>query len=196
MTGPGRLIVLKHAMPVLEHAMPPRRWRLSAKGLGQAVRRTATLPRPCLVATSREPKARATGRAMAARWRVPFLVMPGLEEIDRRAMPWLPKGDRAALLSGIFQRRSEAVLGRETGRDAARRMLRALSALATSAPPGDIVVVSHGTVMALAMLPAEDAFATWSRLGEMDALVTRRRSLRVLRDTRVYGAEEAVTSAP
>lgn len=169
-SGIGQLILVKHAMPVVTDGVAPALWPLSDAGRQAAARLAprwagAGVER---VLTSREPKAAQTGRIVAAALGVPCSEWPDLHEHDRSDETSLDSErnfeERARVL---FERPDELTWGRETAAAARDRFGAAVRAAMTSYPDGTLVIVAHGTVIALllAALTGEPAFALWRRLG-------------------------------
>jgi broad specificity phosphatase PhoE len=94
--------------------------------------------------------------------------MPGLEEIDRAASPIVSREAHEQINAGLFARRTAAVVGRESAADAVARFDAAIArALAAVAADGNLVVIAHGTVIALFVEQhtGRDAFGLWRSLG-------------------------------
>ena len=171
----ARLVILvKHALPELDAALPPREWRLGAEGEAQA-RRLANRLRtelplqaaPLQLVSSPEPKAERTAEIVAGELGLSLEVRAGLQEFDRPALPLVSKAEHAALNETIFAEPSRRLLGRESGAEALARFERALSAAVADAPAThSVIAVSHGTVIALLVAAHNpiDGFELWKRL--------------------------------
>ena len=148
-----RLVVLvKHAQPVLDAEAPPREWRLSAEGEAQSAQLAERLRAfvPLALVSSKQPKARATAAIVADVLGVQHHVLNGLEEFDRPAMPILSPDEHDRVNAVLFAERSRPVLGRESADAALERFDAAIArALATTDPSHTLVVIAHGTVIAL-----------------------------------------------
>ncbi len=164
-----KLILIKHAAPVVAPGVPPERWVLSEQGrercgpLADAVRPYA----PAVVVTSTEPKAAETGAAVAGLIGVPAGPADGLHEHDRSNVPHLPSREFISLVEVFFRKPAERVLGRESADEALARFERAIDEVLARRPDGNVAVVSHGTVLALllAMHGGGRAFELWRRMG-------------------------------
>jgi broad specificity phosphatase PhoE len=143
-----RLVLVRHAQVRLEPGVPPERWELTDDGLADAQRLAAS---PVFagveaVATSPEPKARATAEPIAGAAGLELRVERDLREAERGAAP---VDDRAA-----FVARVDAWLGGgptpgwEELDVASARIVGCVSRLLGESS-GDLVVVSHGTVLSL-----------------------------------------------
>jgi broad specificity phosphatase PhoE len=163
------LVIVKHAQPVLDASRPPREWQLGREGEEQA-RRLAERLRPFLpfrLVCSSEPKAVQTAAILSTELGVEAATVDDLKEIDRPALPILPVEEHRALNAGLFEAFETAVIGAESARDALDRFAAAIRRLTRAHPTESIVVVSHGTVMALfvaAANPEVKAYDLWERL--------------------------------
>ena len=98
---------------------------------------------------------------------VPHREFEGLHEHDRSNVEFLPSEDFDLAVASFFQSPDELVLGRETALQAKERFSAAIQTVMADPADGDIVIVSHGTVMALyvARWAGVEAVAFWRRLG-------------------------------
>jgi histidine phosphatase superfamily protein (branch 1) len=97
-----RLILVKHAEPVVEPDVPPNRWELSERGKDRCVALAERLRRyrPAAVVASEERKAAQTAGLVAERLGMAAATFPSLHEHDRTGAPsgpkrssnWPPKG--------------------------------------------------------------------------------------------------------
>ena len=164
-----KLILVKHAAPVVTPGVPPEKWVLSEQGrlhcrpLAEAVRAYE----PTVVVASREPKAAETGEAVAAHLGVPFEAAAGLHEHDRSNVPHLPSREFISLVEVFFRKPAERVLGRESADEALARFERAVGDVLDRHPQGNVAVVSHGTVLALLLAKhgGGRAFELWRKMG-------------------------------
>ena len=166
----GRLLVLvKHAQPVLDAEAPPREWRLSAEGERQSAQLAERLKAflPLALVSSPEPKATATAAIVSAALGVPHQIWDGLEEFDRPAMPILSPEEHDRVNAALFAQRDVPVLGRESADTALTRFDAAIDgALAATDPHRNLVVIAHGTVIALFVErhTGRDAVEVWRGL--------------------------------
>lgn len=162
-------MLVKHALPTLDAAVPAREWQLGTEGEVQAHRLATRLRSflPFELAASPELKARRTAELIGSELGVSFATVAGLEEFDRPALPLLSVGDHAALNAKIFSDLSRVVIGRESGALALQRFRTALSALVEPATTRDpLVVITHGTVISLLVSAHNDVdgFQLWREL--------------------------------
>ena len=164
-----RLILVKHAQPVLDPAVAPREWRLGRDGEEQSHRLAERLSAflPFTLVSSPEPKAVRTAEIVAATLGIASAVVDGLEEFDRPPMPIVPPEEHKRLNASIFTTRALPVLGRESADAALARFNAAIErALAPLSSGQTLVAIAHGTVIALfvAQQTGRDAFELWTSL--------------------------------
>ncbi len=165
----AKLILVKHAAPVVTPGVPPEKWVLSEQGklrcgpLAEAVRPYA----PAVVVASLEPKAAETGEVVAAHLGAAFEAAAGLHEHDRSNVPHLPSREFISLVEVFFRKPAERVLGRESADEALARFERAVSDVLARYPAGNVAVVSHGTVLALLLAKhgGGKPFELWRKMG-------------------------------
>jgi broad specificity phosphatase PhoE len=163
------LVLVKHALPALEHAVPARHWQLATEGEAQSRRLARELLdfQPFRLVCSHEPKATRTAEIVASELSVPVAVQAGLEELDRSVLPLLSASEHAALNAPIFAEPERAVLGKESGAAALRRFSAAVTAALEDTPEDQhLVAVTHGTVIALLVAAHNriDGYELWQRL--------------------------------
>jgi len=168
-SGRRRLFV-RHSVPRQIPGVPARDWRLSDDGRRRAemlARHVATwVSGPALLATSDEPKARETAGVLGAALGLIPRVVPDLREHDRTGVAYLQGEDFAAAVARFFAHPEERVFGAESAAESLARFSSAVSGLTAAAPPGDILIVTHGTVLSLfvAATTGADAAAFWRSL--------------------------------
>src|SRR4051812_23072929 len=146
-----KLLLVKHAPPLVDESAPSDRWSLSDRGrelcapLAEALRPYA----PARIVTSVEPKAAETGERVAALLGIPFATAPGLHEHDRTGVPHMRSREFISMIELAFRRPGERVLGRESADEALARFAAAVDSMLAAHPGGDLAVVTHGTVIAL-----------------------------------------------
>jgi broad specificity phosphatase PhoE len=103
---------------------------------------------------------------MAERLRLPFAMVEGLHEHDRRAVGFLGAETFAARMRDVFAHPDQVVFGTESASAALARFTRAVDGVVRE-ETGDVVIVSHGTVMSLfvASRARVDASELWATLG-------------------------------
>ena len=164
---PRRLLLVKHARPDLDPARPAREWRLSLAGRADAARlaeRLATT-RLSAIVSSTEPKALETAAILGRALDVAVEPREGLHEHDRRDVGFLGESEFASRIDALFDRPEEVVFGVESAREATMRFCAAVDEVVAERD-GDLVIVSHGTVIALfaAARAGLDAREVWRTL--------------------------------
>jgi broad specificity phosphatase PhoE len=183
-SNPAHLILVKHAMPDIDPAVPSREWRLSDDGRASCERLAEHLApsSPVLVVSSAEPKAIQTGQLAALHLGIPFTIAEGLHENDRTGFPFLKSPRFEQRFAEYFANPDEVVIGQETAEAAFVRFSTAVARVERNAPAGTLVIVAHGTVISLLVgqLAGLDPFALWQQLGLPSYVVFDRESLKLV----------------
>ncbi len=165
---PTSLVLVKHAVPVLEPAVAPRHWRLALEGEHQSRRLASRLLAyaPLRLVASPEPKALTTGQVVAAELGLNVSAAAGLEEFDRPALPLMPRAEHERIIAPIFEDLHTRVLGAESGRDALIRFSAAVGTELAQTEAPNLVAITHGTVISLFVAAHNDidGFELWKRL--------------------------------
>jgi broad specificity phosphatase PhoE len=165
---PKLLVLVKHGSPVLDPATPAREWALSGQGEIEALHVAEQLRayEPIDLVSSPEPKARRTAELIAAVLGTHNRVVDDLREVDRRVLPIMEPARHREMNRAIFSEPDRAVLGSESANSALIRYQSAIQAESDRCESAHLVVVSHGTVMALfvARHHGVDAFRFWADL--------------------------------
>lgn len=166
---PRHLVLVKHSLPAIERDRPPSRWPLSPEGRRRAASLADRLVAfaPAVVHASPEPKAIETARVVAGRLDVPVETVTGLGEHARDGEPITTPDDFRMRARRLFAEPDRVVFGAESATAARVRFTHALLGVAAGRPEGDLVVVSHGTVITLFVAAATgvEPYAFWARLG-------------------------------
>jgi len=162
------LVLVKHALPVLDATKPAKEWQLSAEGELQSRRLAGRLRAfvPLRLVASPEPKALRTAELVGAELGVRVSPIDGLREFDRPILPHLSKPDYERANAQIFLDPSRRVLGNESGQEALDRFSTAIETALAGTDAQTLVAITHGTVIALfaADHNGVDAFDLWKRL--------------------------------
>ena len=143
-----RLLLVRHAAPLIDPPAPSSEWVLSPQG-EEAARRFAqslTAPPPSPVYSSAETKAVHTARLLAEGWGVQVGIEEDLHEVEGR--PWANSPVEYEETVGRYLR-GKAVDGWEERTGAQRRIATAVQKL--MGPDQDVLVVSHGLVLVLCL---------------------------------------------
>jgi len=164
-----QLVLVKHAQPVLDPAVPPRQWTLGPDGEEGARRLARALAEfmPFALASSPEPKARRTAAIVGAALGVEVRVHEGLEEFDRPALPLMSREEHWRVNAAIFSDPRRPALGAESGEAALERFRRGIGdAIEHAAGVDTLVAIAHGTVITLLAAAHNelDPMDLWSRL--------------------------------
>ena len=166
---PRKLILVKHAEPIIEPQVPPNRWGLSERGKARSVALAERLRRyrPAAIVASEERKAVQTAHVVAERLGMSAATFPGLHEHDRTGAPFGTQAEFELAAKGFFENPGKPVWGTETAEEARGRFADAVDGVLARHPAGDVVVVAHGTVITLFLsrFVDLDAFAFWRGLG-------------------------------
>jgi broad specificity phosphatase PhoE len=178
-----RLILVKHAMPVIVPDAPPRTWLLSDEGRLAAARLAEDLATfdPVAVVTSVEPKAAETGQIIAGRLELTSATAPGLHEHERDIVPFDSTELFHQRIQRLFDEPDRVVYGTETADAAHRRFERAVRTVEAAHPTGTLIIVAHGTVISLLVARANgfDPFPFWQALGLPEAVIVDRGTFRL-----------------
>ena len=163
------LFLVKHSLPDIKQDLPARAWHLSEEGRWRAARLAEILKsyQPDFLACSPEPKAVETAQIVAATCGVDFQVFEGLREHERSATPYLSKSEFEEAVCQFFEKPDTLVFGSETASQAHERFSTAVSSVWTGRGNKKIMIVSHGTVIALfvSRLTGQPGYQIWSELG-------------------------------
>ncbi len=154
-----RLFLIRHAAPAKDRAAPARDWALSPSGQADAERLAEILAPfapaiiipgvPAAIVASDELKARQTAQPLADRLGMTVEVMAGLHEHERRTADYLDDETFQATMARFFAEPDTLVFGEETASQALERFSRAVEDVLARHPEGDIIIVTHGTVISL-----------------------------------------------
>jgi len=164
-----RLVLAKHAMPMVRPDVPASRWHLSTEGIAGAKSLAERLRayEPSVILSSTEPKALETAAivadALGVRVESPF----GLHEHERPVPGLLEQAEFDRRVGELFARPSEVVFGAESANDALLRFAAAMDRALAADDRSDLAVISHGTVISLfvAARAHEDGGRLWKMLG-------------------------------
>lgn len=164
------LILVKHAMPQVDVDTPAHLWRLRPEGVaaaGMLAARLVARYSPSMVVASPEPKATQTGSIIAERLGLAFATADGLREHDRRAAGFHARDEFAARMRDLFAHPDAIVFGSESASAALTRFAAAVDHVLAEGTSGDVVIVSHGTVISLFVAKRADVDASnlWATLG-------------------------------
>lgn len=167
----SKLILIRHAAPRIVSEMPPFYWHLSAEGKEscQRLAKALTPYAPFEIYTSRELKARETGKIVAECLSLSCHVDETFAFYEHRRSGTFHqvKQQFNEEVEAFFANPSEMVFGDETADSAFERFDDSIDSLQRYKRNTDLAIVAHGRVMALYLSRhfGLDAFAVWQSLG-------------------------------
>lgn len=165
-----KLILVRHAAVQVNPEVNSHQWELSPDGRSATHQLAPHLQKfdPSHIFTSQEPKAIATGAALADVLALPTQAIPGLQEHDRRGVPYFEnKADFETAVSQLFAHPNELLFGNETAVQARERFDTAVNQLYQQFPQETLILTTHGTVLTLFIgmhNTAIQPFQFWQRL--------------------------------
>lgn len=146
-----KLILVRHSLPVITGEQPASQWQLSEEGRRRCERLAELLAahRPSAIVTSTEPKAIETGQIAGERLGIPVEAAPNLHEHERPGTGLDTVEQFEATVARLFENPGELVFGAETGDEARERFSAAVDDAMKQHPAGNVVIVTHGTVITL-----------------------------------------------
>ena len=170
------LILIKHAMPVIQPEIASTLWHLTKNGCQAAHNLAVDLIsyNAKTVFSSKEPKASATAQGVATILDLPMEITSNLHEHVRGIADWKNSRDNYNnSLNSLFEYPDLLKFGCETGTDALNRFESAVINLLKKYRSQDIIIVSHGTVISLLVShwTKIEPFPFWLRLQLPDMIV-------------------------
>ena len=164
----SHLILVKHAMPVIDACVGAREWVLSDAGREASIllAERLTILDPDVIMTSVETKARQTAEILAGRLKKPLKPWKGLHEHDRDGVPLLGNHEFEEAVRSFFHSPSNLVFGNETAEQANARFETSVLKAVAGHKDRTIAVVAHGTVISLfaGKVAGAEPFGLWKRL--------------------------------
>jgi broad specificity phosphatase PhoE len=172
MTSRRRLLLIRHAPPLLLQDAPARGWPLSDEGRQACEQFAGRLAeyRVAAIISSAETKARETAAILAARLNLAPGEDADLNEQWRENVPYLGRPIFEAAIRRLFAEPDTLVFGQETAMQAYTRFAGAVQRALAAHPDGDVALVTHGTVMTLyaERHAGVEPFAFWQTLSMPD----------------------------
>lgn len=163
------LTLVKHARPEKLDGVDSHEWPLSPQGRDDVRRLVAQLAgnKYAAVISSPEPKAAETAALLSEAFSLDFSTHEGLAEHDRSNVPLMKTPEFVSAIANFFSKPAQLVLGKETAKHALKRFEQAMDATLAAHPEGDLLIVSHGTVLALWLgtYAQIDPYQTWRQMG-------------------------------
>lgn len=170
MTRMSRLVLIKHSLPQIVEGKPPSSWTLSPEGKRRASMLAVAVAaiKPVSVHSSAEEKAMQTAEFITDITGLTLSMDPGFNEHDRSQEPFIGSNEEfKARIAESLRKPDELIYGSETISAAVDRFTAALSDAEKYSKPGNMVVVSHGTVISayVASRVGVDPVELWQSLG-------------------------------
>jgi 2,3-bisphosphoglycerate-dependent phosphoglycerate mutase len=167
-----RLLLIRHAAPLIVRDAPAREWLLSEAGqraCEEFAERLAGYHITAII-SSAEAKARQTAAILAARLHLTPGVDVDLNEHRRENVPHLGRPAFESAIRRLFVEPDTLVFGQETATQAYTRIAGAARRALAAHPGGDVALVTHGTVMTLyaERHASVEPFAFWQALAMPD----------------------------
>ncbi len=167
---PRYLILVRHSQSAITPDRPASTWQLTPAGQQRARELAGHLRpfQPDTIFTSEEPKAQETGAILAQALGIEVEeALAEFNEQHRLHVPFFdtPEAFQTAVAE-FFARPAELVLGEETAYDARGRFANGIYELVDETPNGNLMVVTHATVMALFSAPClpQDPYHLWQTI--------------------------------
>jgi broad specificity phosphatase PhoE len=164
-----KLILIKHAAPLVDPAKSSDLWKLSEAGREQAARLAEPLRAMEIAAivSSEEPKANETAEILGSALSVKVSTSRELREHDRRNVPHMRSRDFISMVELFFRKPDDRVLGSESANEALERFTKAVDEVIASHAEGNVAIVAHGTVIALCLEAnsQRNGFELWRAMG-------------------------------
>ena len=168
MANMPKLVLVKHARSTVDPVRSPSEWELSPEGKAACPALAEALARlhPEVLVTSPEIKACQTADEISHMLNLPVQERPGLHEHDRDDVPHLPTREFLSMMALAFRQPRQRIIGAESLERARDRFLKALDGVLEEFAGKTIAVISHGTVISLALHyhTGQDPYALWRKM--------------------------------
>ena len=165
----SRLILIRHSLPQIVEDQPPKSWSLSQAGESRASTMAVAVAalKPASVHSSAEAKAMQTAEFITNMTGLTLSLDPGFNEQGRSNEKFVSQEEFDGKISAALRSPGELLFGTETISDAVDRFTAALVDAEKYSQAGDMVVVSHGTVISgfVASRTGDDPVELWKSLG-------------------------------
>jgi broad specificity phosphatase PhoE len=164
----SRLILVRHASPVIDPARPSADWTLSEEGRAAARRLAKRLASyaPKAVISGPEAKVAETAEILAHQLTVSVTVLPALAEHERRSSRYLTKAEFEAAIRRLFLEPGAIAYGEESANMTCLRFASALDDALRANAGATTIAVSGGTAICLYIAHKAnlDGFSLWETL--------------------------------
>ena len=178
-----RIVLVRHAKPMIEENVPSAQWKLSPEGAKAAARLAERLRefQFSRIDSSPEPKAVGTAQAIAARLGLAMAIDDGLAEHSRKNVGFKTREEIEAGIAALFANPGRLVFGDETA-DACFERFEAALVRQLATGTGDVIAATHGTILTIYVARALGiaAMPFWRGLGPPCAIVLTEGEMRVI----------------
>jgi broad specificity phosphatase PhoE len=179
----AKLLLVKHAPPRIDPAVPSPRWTLSDEGRGRCgwladqLRMHDVLRLYC----SLEPKALETAALVGVRLGLEVSPRTDLHENDRSGLGFVSTQALNERIRRFFAEPTVCVMGTESALAAGQRFEGAVRGILSRSGTANAAVISHGTVLTtlVAAHTARAPFGFWASLGLPSVVVVDAQSLKL-----------------
>ncbi|MFZ0546021.1 MAG: histidine phosphatase family protein [Candidatus Promineifilaceae bacterium] len=177
------LILVRHALPIIQPGHPAAEWQLSEDGRIRTRELAEKLRayQPDIVVASQKPRAAETGRIVADLLGLPYETAENLHEHERGS-EFVSRERFQEQIEAFFERPTELVFGLETAEQALERFESAVSQVIGRHPNKNIILATHGTVITLFVAAHNPDIAPlpfWQQLQMPDYIMLRRPSFKL-----------------
>ena len=162
------VVLVRHALPVIEPDKPSETWGLSEDGRAATVRLAQELKAlaPAAVLCGTEPKMTGTAAVLSEQFGISVERLAGLCEHARRSTKFAEKDAFEVAIRNLFERPGEIVYGEESADQTYARFSAALDGELCAHKGKTVIAVSGGTAICLflARRSGIDPFPMWKRL--------------------------------
>ncbi len=146
-----KLVLIKHAPPQVDPAVPSPRWVLSDAGRRRCdwLADELSAQGVARLFASLEPKALETAALVAIRNGLAVEPRAGLNENDRTGFGFGTEDELRAAIRAFFDRPAQTVMGTESADAAFARYAAAVKGAVAEAGGRNLAIVTHGTVLTL-----------------------------------------------
>jgi broad specificity phosphatase PhoE len=145
------LIFIRHSLPEIDPTTPASTWQLSVEGRQRCLSLASQLTayQPVRIISSREPKAFMTAELLAQGCGLRLETAEGLHEHERLHTPFTNRKHFIAQVKEFFAQPGKLIFGEESADQAYDRFSGVVDSLLQVDSALNLVVVTHGSVMAL-----------------------------------------------
>lgn len=180
-----RLCLIRHGKPQINEDAHPSLWPLSQSGREATASLADKLKGFTFrkISSSPEPKALETAEVLGKKLGLEVEIDKDLSEHSRHGTTFLPLEEFEEKIKDLFEKKGELVFGEETANAALDRFKRALGRQEAAAREGDVLVVTHGTILSIyvSWKVGVEAFEFWKNLSTPIGVVIKGKEIDIIR---------------